>query len=176
GLLLPSASNYAEMLAAWDLGSVPAFVARMNTRAAALGLNATHYADVSGFSSLSVSIPVDLIKLGQTAMLQPVFAQIVAQSQATLPVAGVIRNLDTLLCQGGGGGVKTGHTDEAGGCFVMAADVTIDGLPVRVYGAVMGQPNALAGAFKAASALLAGLTPTLPAHSVVRRGGGIRPF
>jgi D-alanyl-D-alanine carboxypeptidase (penicillin-binding protein 5/6) len=169
GLLLPSASNYAEMLATWDLGTVPAFVARMNTRAAALGLSATHYADVSGFSPLSVSIPADMIRLGQTAMLQPVFTQIVAQSQASLPVAGVVRNLDTLLGQGGVVGIKTGHTDEAGGCFVMAADLTIDGLSVRVYGAVMGQPNALAGAFKATSALLQGLTPALHAHSVVRR-------
>ncbi len=169
GLLLPSASNFAEMLANWDLVTVPAFVARMNTRAAALGLGATHYADVSGFSPLTVSIPADLIKLGQTAMQRPVFAQIVAQSQTTLPVAGVVRNLDTLLGQGGVVGIKTGHTDEAGGCFVMAADLTIDGLPVRVYGATMGQPNALAGAFKATSALLQGLAPALHAHSVVRR-------
>jgi D-alanyl-D-alanine carboxypeptidase (penicillin-binding protein 5/6) len=124
---------------------------------------------VSGFSPLSVSIPSDLIKLGQTAMLQPVFAQIVAQPQATLPVAGVVHNLDTLLGQGGVIGIKTGHTDQAGGCFVMAADLTIDGLAVRVYGAVMGQPNDLAGAFKASSALLQGLVPSLHARPVVRR-------
>ncbi|HXN01097.1 MAG TPA: D-alanyl-D-alanine carboxypeptidase, partial [Candidatus Dormibacteraeota bacterium] len=48
GLLLPSASNYADMLAKWDLGDVPTFVNRMNARAAALGMSATHYADVSG--------------------------------------------------------------------------------------------------------------------------------
>jgi len=169
GLLLPSASNFAEMLATWDLDGVPAFVDRMNARAAALGMSATHYADVSGFSPLSVSIPSDLIKLGQTAMLQPVFAQIVAQAQVTLPVAGVVRNLDTLLGQGGVIGIKTGHTDQAGGCFVVAADLTIDGIAVRVYGAVMGQPNALAGAFTATSALLQGLVPALHAHLVVRR-------
>src|SRR4029077_4893097 len=103
----------------------------------------------SGFSPLSVSIPADLIKLGQTVMLQTVFAQIVAQSQAPLPVAGVVHNLDTLLGEGGVVGIKTGHTDEAGGCFVMAADLTIDGLSVRIYSAVMGQPNALAGGSKA---------------------------
>ena len=169
GLLLPSASNFAEMLATWDLDGVPAFVDRMNARAAALGMSATHYADVSGFSPLSVSIPSDLIKLGQTAMLQAVFAQIVAQAQVTLPVAGVVRNLDTLLGQGGVIGIKTGHTDQAGGCFVVAADLTIDGIAVRVYGAVMGQPNALAGAFTATSALLQGLVPALHAHLVVRR-------
>ena len=42
-------------------------------------------------------------------------------------------------------------------------------MSVRVYGAVLGQPNALAGAFKATSALLQGLTPALHAHAVVRR-------
>jgi serine-type D-Ala-D-Ala carboxypeptidase (penicillin-binding protein 5/6) len=168
GLLLPSASNFADLLATWDVGSVPAFVARMNARASALGMSATHYADVSGFSPLSVSIPSDLIALAQTALRQPALAQIVAQSQATLPVAGVIHNLDTLLGQGGVIGIKTGHTDQAGGCFVMAADLTIDGLSVRVYGAVMGQPNALAGAFKASTALLQGLKPALHLRPVVR--------
>lgn len=169
GLLLPSASNFATMLANWDLGGVPAFVERMNTRAAALGMGATHYADGSGFAPQSVSVPADLIKLGQTAMRLPVFAQIVAQPQATLPVAGVVRNLDTLLGQGGVVGIKTGHTDQAGGCFVMAADLTIDGVGARVYGAVLGQPNALAGAFKATSTLLQGLAPALHLRPVVRR-------
>src|SRR3989442_12587501 len=169
GLLLPSASNFAEMLATWDLGGVPAFVARMNARAAALGMSGSHYADVCGFSPLSVSIPSDLIKLGQTAMLNPVFAQIVAQPQATLPVAGIVHNLDTLLGQGGVVGIKTGHTDQAGGCFVAAADLTIDGIAVRAYGAVLGQPNALAGAFAATSALLPALVSALHAHTVVRR-------
>jgi hypothetical protein len=49
----------------------------------------------------------------------------------------------------------------------MAADLTIDGIAVRVYGAVMGQPNDLAGAFKATSALLQGLVPALHARTVV---------
>ena len=169
GLLLPSASNFADMLATWDVGSVPAFVNRMNARAASLGMSATHYADVSGFSPLSVSIPSDLIVLAQTAMQLPVFAQIVAQPQATLPVNGVIRNLDALLGQGGIVGIKTGHTDQAGGCFVVAADLSIDGQPARVYGAVMGQPGALQGAFAATTTLLRALAPVLHLRTVVHR-------
>jgi serine-type D-Ala-D-Ala carboxypeptidase (penicillin-binding protein 5/6) len=169
GLLLPSASNYADMLARWDLGDVPTFVNRMNARAVALGMTATHYADVSGFSSLTVSIPLDLITLAQTAMPLPVFAQIVAQPQATLPVAGVVHNLDTLLGQDGVVGIKTGHTDQAGGCFVLAADLTIDGVSMRVYDAVLGQPNALAGAFTATATLLHALSPVLHLRPVVRR-------
>jgi serine-type D-Ala-D-Ala carboxypeptidase (penicillin-binding protein 5/6) len=169
GLLLPSASNYGDMLAKWDLGDVATFVNHMNTRAVALGMSATHYADVSGFSPSSVSIPSDLVMLARTAMGQPVFAAIVAQPQATLPVAGVVHNLDTLLGQGGVVGIKTGHTDQAGGCFVVAADLRVDGAAARIYGAVMGQPNALAGAFNATSTLLHALSPALHLRPVIMR-------
>jgi len=176
GILLPSASNYADMLARWDLGDVSMFVNRMNTRAAALGMSGTHYDDVSGFSPLSVSTPSDLVTLARTAMLQPVFAEIVAQPQATLPVAGVVHNLDTLLGQGGVVGIKTGHTDQAGGCFVVAADLTIDAVPARIYGAVMGQPNALAGAFTTTTTLLHALSPALHLRSVVHRNDVIASY
>ena len=169
GLLLPSGSNFAAMLATWDQGNIPAFIARMNARAASLGMAATHYDDVSGFSAASVSMPADLIKLAQTAMRLPVFAQIVAQPQATLPVAGVIHNLNTLLGQNGVVGIKTGHTDQAGGCLVFAADSTVEGQPVRIYGAVMGQPNALAGAFAAATPLLSATRATLHVRQVLGR-------
>lgn len=176
GLMLPSGSNFADMLANWDAGGVVAFVGRMNARATALGMAATRYADVSGFSPGSVSVPSDLIRLAQTAMRIPVFAQIVAQPQATLPVAGVIHNLDSLLGQSGVIGIKTGHTDQAGGCFVFAADLTIDGSPVRIYGAVMGQPNFLPGAFAATTALLNGLRPLLHLRSVARKGDVIARY
>jgi D-alanyl-D-alanine carboxypeptidase (penicillin-binding protein 5/6) len=170
GLMLPSASNFAVMLATWDKGSVDAFVAGMNARAAELGMRATHYADVSGFAAQSVSTPSDLIMVARTAMKIPVFAQIVGQSQATLPVAGVIHNLNTLLGRNGVIGIKTGHTDQAGGCFVFAADFTIDGQPIRIYGAVMGQPNFLAGAFAAATSLLNALHPAIHGREVVSKG------
>jgi D-alanyl-D-alanine carboxypeptidase (penicillin-binding protein 5/6) len=176
GLLLPSASNYGDLLARWDVGDVPTFVNHMNTRAAALGMSATHYADVSGFSPLTVSIPSDLVTLARVAMRQPVFAEIVAQAQATLPVAGVVHNLDTLLGQGGVVGIKTGHTDQAGGCFVVAADLTIDGAAARIYGAVMGQPNALAGAFNATTTLLHALSPALHLRPVVKRNDVIARY
>jgi D-alanyl-D-alanine carboxypeptidase (penicillin-binding protein 5/6) len=176
GLLLPSASNYGDLLAKWDLGDVSTFVNRMNLRAAALGMSVTHYADVSGFSPLSVSVPSELVTLARTAMRQPVFAEIVAQPQATLPVVGTVHNLDTLLGQGGVVGIKTGHTDQAGGCFVTAADLTVDGTSVRIYGAVMGQPSALAGAFGATSTLLHALGPALHLRSVVRHNDVVASY
>jgi D-alanyl-D-alanine carboxypeptidase (penicillin-binding protein 5/6) len=170
GLLLPSGSNFADMLATWDAGTLPAFINAMNARATALGMTATHYADASGFSAQTVSIPTDLIKLAQVGMRQPAFAALVAEKQATLPVAGVIKNLDTLLGQDGIIGIKTGHTDQAGGCFVMAADLKVDGQVVRVYGAVLGQPNQLPGVFAATTALIRALTPALHLRVVASRG------
>ncbi len=170
GLLLPSGSNFADILANWDAGSVPAFVALMNARAVALGMAATHYADASGFSPATVSIPTDLVKLARVAMAQPALAAVVGERQATLPVAGVVKNLDTLLGQNGIVGIKTGHTDQAGGCFVMAADLKPDGQPVRVYGAVQGQPNQLPGAFAATTALITALTPALHLRTIAARG------
>ena len=104
------------------------------------------------------------------------FAQIVAQPQATLPVNGVIHNLDALLGKGGVVGVKTGHTDQAGGCFVVAADLMIDGQSVRVYGAVMGQPGALNGAFAATTALLRAVGPALHLRTVVQRSDVIARY
>ena len=143
GLLIPSANNFAELLAAWDAGSIPAFVTRMNARAAALGMAGTRFSDPSGFDPLTVSTPSDLIRLASTAMRLEVFAGIVGQAQASLPVAGVVHNIDTLIGREGIIGVKTGHTDQAGGNFVFAADLLDEtGLGLfRVYGAVMGQAS-----------------------------------
>jgi D-alanyl-D-alanine carboxypeptidase (penicillin-binding protein 5/6) len=170
GLLLPSGSNFADMLAKWVAGTVPAFINAMNARATALGMTATHYADVSGFSPLTVSIPSDLIKLARVAMALPAIAYVVGEKQATLPVAGVIKNLDVLLGQDGVIGIKTGHTDQAGGCFIMAADLKVDGQPVRVYGAVMGQPGQLPGAFAATTPLVRALAASLHLRVVTARG------
>jgi D-alanyl-D-alanine carboxypeptidase (penicillin-binding protein 5/6) len=170
GLLLPSGSNYADMLAKWVSGTVPAFINAMNARAIALGMTATRYADPSGFSPQTVSVPADLIKLARVAMAIPTLAAVVAEKQATLPVAGVIKNLDILLGQDGIIGIKTGHTDQAGGCFVMAADLKVDGQTVRVYSAVLGQPNQLPGAFATTTALLRALAPSLHLRVVSARG------
>src|SRR5919201_3655058 len=108
GLLIPSANNLGESLARWDSGSVAAFVARMNARAAALKLTHTKFADTSGASSASVSTPSDLLALGMLAMHNAVFAQLVGQAQADLPVAGIVYNVNAVLGQSGIVGIKTG--------------------------------------------------------------------
>jgi D-alanyl-D-alanine carboxypeptidase (penicillin-binding protein 5/6) len=170
GLLIPSANNFAELLAAWDAGSIPAFVTKMNARAAGLGMTGTRFVDSSGFDPGTVSTPTDLIRLASTAMHLPVFAGIVVQPQASLPVAGVVRNIDILLGQEGILGVKTGHTDQAGGNFVFAADLFDENqLGIfRVYGAVMGQAS-LDGAFGVTTRILQDLRGRLHVAFVQHR-------
>jgi len=55
GLLIASGNNVADILAKWDAGSKESFVAKMNVRAAALGMTKTHYDDACGLSPKTVS-------------------------------------------------------------------------------------------------------------------------
>ena len=161
GMLIPSGNNMAETLARWDAGSITSFVDKMNKRAKALGLKTTKFADPAGASTESVSTPTELITLGIAAMQQAAFAQIVVMTQAELPVAGVVYNVDSVLGQAGIIGIKTGSGLKEGANFLFAAAIMIGPHPVTMYGCVMGQPT-LAAAFNAAKALViamkAGLT------------------
>jgi D-alanyl-D-alanine carboxypeptidase (penicillin-binding protein 5/6) len=140
-LLLPSANNVAIMLARRVAGSVPAFLARMNTAAQALGMTATHYTDPSGFRASTVSTARDQLVLANAAMRIPALAATVALRSAQLPVAGVVHNTDQLLGQDGFVGIKTGSTDAAGGCFMFRARQMVGGHPTVVTGVVLDQPG-----------------------------------
>ena len=140
-LLLPSANNIATALARWDAGSVERFVARMNATARSLGMTHTSYTDPSGFDGATVSTAVDQVRIVDLAMRLPVFARIVATPSATLPVAGTVRNTNTLLGYDGFVGVKTGSTPAAGGCFAFRATRKIDGKRTTITGVVLGQPG-----------------------------------
>ncbi|GIH18872.1 D-alanyl-D-alanine carboxypeptidase family protein [Rugosimonospora africana] len=153
-LLLPSANNMAYILARWDAGSRPAFVAKMNRAAADLGMAHSHYTDPSGLEATTVSTAADQVTLARAAMEFPVMAQIVAMKQATLPVAGVVKNVNSLLGENGIVGVKTGNTDQAGGCLVFAADLGVNGHPIKVIGAVLGPGPEMQDAFTAARRLM----------------------
>lgn len=165
-LLVPSGNNIAELLAAWDAGSAGAFVDKMNARATALQLTETHYVDSSGLSPQSIGSPADLIALAQAALKDPVFAEIVAQPEATLPIAGRVFNVDALAGQDGIVGVKTGSSGAAGACFVFAADVAADGQPARLFGAIMGLPT-LDDVFTSTKSLVQAVGPALHYRSVL---------
>jgi len=138
-LLLPSANNVAALLAVHDAGTLAEFVGRMNSLARKLHMGSTTYTDPSGFDDRTVSTAADQLTLARMAMRIPAFAEIVDEPSAELPYAGRVANFDGLLGRDGFVGVKTGSDRAAGGCFVFAKRVTLDGKPMTVLGVVLGQ-------------------------------------
>lgn len=126
----------------------------MNAKAAELGMTSSHFADASGYKPETVSTPSDLALLGQAALKDPVFAEIVAQREATLPVADRVFNVNTSVGQDGNIGIKTGSTPEAGSCFMFAIRRSVAGQDMILVGAVLNQ-NLLTDAFER-SAQIAG--------------------
>jgi D-alanyl-D-alanine carboxypeptidase (penicillin-binding protein 5/6) len=162
GLLIPSGNNFAEMLAAWDAGSVQAFVAAMNTEADALHLGSTRFADPAGFDEQTVSVPVDLIALERAALRDPLIGDIVGMPQATLPVAGTVYNVDYALGRHGIAGAKTGSSPQGTASFAGLALTAVAGRQAVVYTAVMGQAD-LDQAFGATESLIDAVTSGLVA-------------
>jgi len=175
GLLIPSANNFAETLARWDAGSVDEFVASMNKRAVDLRLTHTTFADTSGASTKSVSTPTDLLTLGMAAMKLEVFAQVVGMTEANLPLAGRVFNVDAALGQSGIIGIKTGSGLAEGANFLFAAQASIDGNDVTMYGCVMGLPT-LARAFAAARTLIASMQSNLHVRRVIARNQAVAGY
>ena len=165
-LLIPSGNNIAETLARWDAGSVPAFVSKMNQRAAALHLTQTTFVDPAGLSTQTVSTPTDLLAMGMAAMQQEVLAQVVGLSQATLPVAGTVYNVNAAVGRSGIIGIKTGSGLNSGATFLFAATATIDGRQLTLYGCVMGLPT-LDAAFSEAQALISTMRDAVRVRQVV---------
>jgi D-alanyl-D-alanine carboxypeptidase (penicillin-binding protein 5/6) len=166
GVLIPSANNMSETLARWDGGSIDAFVAKLNARAAALHLTHTKFADTSGANPGTVSTPSDLMSLGMTAMKQEVFAQVVGMASAELPVAGTVYNVDGVLGQSGIVGIKTGSGLNTGANFLFAATISVDGIPITFFGCVMGQPT-LDDTFSAAKKLIGAMQSALHVRKVL---------
>ncbi|HEY2278569.1 MAG TPA: hypothetical protein VGI00_09445 [Streptosporangiaceae bacterium] len=140
-LLLPSADNMAWILARWDAGRQDAFAARMNAAARSLAMTGTSYTDPSGLDPSTTSTAVDQVRLALAALQVPALAAIAAEPTAVVPVAGVVRNTNTLLGQDGIVGLKTGSTQAAGGCFLVAAWREVGGHRTLIVAATFGQPG-----------------------------------
>jgi serine-type D-Ala-D-Ala carboxypeptidase (penicillin-binding protein 5/6) len=175
-MLIPSGNNVASILASWDAGSQGAFVAKMNARARSLGLRSTRYADASGADPATVSTPTDQFWLTLRALQIPVFRQIVAMPQVTLPVAGVAYNVNASLGYDGIVGVKTGSSSRAGGCLAFAAVRTVGGDHVMIVGVVLGvqatsaQPSELDGVISASENLLRSVGGDLVHAQIIQTG------
>ncbi len=145
-LLVPSGNDAAVALADGVAGSQAAFVELMNAKAAELGLAETHYANPHGLDAPGHHSSVrDMVRLGATAMRNPVFRSIVASREARLPGPGgrgtrVYESENELLdIDPDTDGIKTGMTDGAG--YALVAHARRPRLGVQLYTAVIGAPS-----------------------------------
>lgn len=130
GLMLVSGNDAAVALAEHVAGTEQAFVALMNERAQQERLACTHFASSSGIvDEGNQSCAVDLAAMAKLALDQPRVARIMKRRRAILPFptkGGRVHfyGHNHLIKAGypGALGVKTGYTDEAGRCFVGAAE------------------------------------------------------
>ena len=171
-LMLPSANNVAHMLAQWVGGSQPGFIAKMNAAAADLGMTDSRYTDPSGFLPSTVSTAADQVKLGRAVLRLDGFAELVAQTEATIPVVGEIKNYNDLLGVDGVFGIKTGSTTQAGGNLLFAAHLDVGGKRLTVVGAVFNQPGAhtpqqLAQVNRVVRKLLAAVRKTVQVYTLL---------
>jgi D-alanyl-D-alanine carboxypeptidase (penicillin-binding protein 5/6) len=138
GLLVHSAGNFATMLANLAWGGTNVFVNHMNHQAHVLDLTGTHYVDVTGVGPQSVSTALDQGELAARLMQSAEVRAIVDQSSVTLPVAGTLGSYTPYVGLDNVVGVKSGRTDAAGGCDVMAMTFTVGGKTELAYAVVLG--------------------------------------
>jgi len=130
GLLLYSSSDAACALSFHNGLSGGLFVKKMNEKAQALGLSSINFVNVTGLDDLNHRASAyDIAKLSLEAMENQeygkIFRKIVGTPQATVFSQGGLShqlvNTNSLLgSMPGVTGVKTGYTEEAGGCLSLS--------------------------------------------------------
>lgn len=127
GLLLSSGNDAANALALLTDGSQEAFAARMNAKAAALGMSRSVFVTPSGLDAGEHSSTArDMALLGAAVLKQPLLADLCATRQTTVTVSGrcaTLKNHNRLLwLYEPAIGLKTGFTKKSGKCLVSAAE------------------------------------------------------
>lgn len=134
GMLLASGNDAANAAALYLDGSLESFAARMNQRAAALGMEDTHFVTPSGLDGedaqgmAHLSTAYDMALLARAALEDQAFRQLCSSPSLAVEFAEPVKrvtytNHNKLLTQYPGCvGVKTGFTKEAGRCLVSAAE------------------------------------------------------
>jgi D-alanyl-D-alanine carboxypeptidase (penicillin-binding protein 5/6) len=174
GLLVHSAGDYSQLLQSMTGWSPATFVRVMNADAKKMGLLRTHYVDLSGISSSDRSTAGNQATLAVNLMTaEPIVDQIVALTHVSLPYNGVVESYTPLIGVANVVGIKSGFTDPAGGCDVMAVKVTIGTTTFLTYAVVLGEQgwNALGIAGNAALALSQSLRASI---KQVRTASGVQ--
>lgn len=136
GPCLPSGAECCEALAREVSGSEEAFVARMNQKAAELGMTGTHFCNPTGLHDPEhVSTVRDMARLTEAALQNETFRKLFTTERYTVPATNchpqgftmhstLLSQLDgTELHSGRILGGKTGYTGEAGLCLASLAEV-----------------------------------------------------
>nr|WP_302656025.1 D-alanyl-D-alanine carboxypeptidase family protein [uncultured Agathobaculum sp.] len=149
-LMLPSANEAAYMLARHVGGSWEQFVDMMNDRAAELGCTGTHFCNPCGLHEEDhYTTAYDLYRIAKEAMKDVTFRDIVSTVQhrmakTNLHEERIIYTTNQLIfssfqpwsyanCLG----IKTGHTSQAGNCFVGYAEYG----DAKLFSVVLGCSN-----------------------------------
>jgi D-alanyl-D-alanine carboxypeptidase (penicillin-binding protein 5/6) len=144
GLLVKSANDAGAALAEAVDGSQAAFVRRMNRKAAALRLSATHYVTPYGLDRPGHQTSArDLARLWEVAMRRADFRSLVATKAARIPGGPLSLRRFVTTNQLLGSyrwtvGGKTGFTNRAGRCLVASASRG----GRRLVAVALGSPNA----------------------------------
>ena len=144
-----SGNDACNVLAVHTAGSIPLFVDRMNTRAAALGCESTRFVDPHGLSYDDLTSALDLYRITREAMRHSFFLELCDTAAYTVPPSNLhgareLKNSNALISREGiygpdyynegAHGIKTGYTRAAGYCLISTAER--DGL--RLLAIVLG--------------------------------------
>lgn len=126
--LMASENRAAAALARTFPGGTEAFVAAMNAKARALGMQDTHYVDPTGLDSDNVSSPRDLARLVKAAARYPLIREYTTRGRAKVEARGrtlAYHNTNRLVSNPHWDIdlSKTGYISEAGRCLVMRVTV-----------------------------------------------------
>ncbi|HET8733368.1 MAG TPA: hypothetical protein VFM45_06300 [Anaeromyxobacteraceae bacterium] len=142
-MLVASANDACLALAEAVAGSREAFVARMNRRAAEMGLAGSHFADPCGHDAPGQRVTArDVRTLAEAVLANPALRAVVARPEVRIETragrALAARSSNALLGRlPGTDWVKTGYTARAGKC--VAAHAVRDGREVLVV--LLGAPD-----------------------------------
>ena len=137
--LIQSANDAAAALALGTAPDFPSFASLMNAKAKELDLNNTHFVTPDGLDAPGeYSTAADVTRLARDAMRVPFIRQVVDESVAYISGGRTLHTWNDLLgVLPGDIGVKTGHTDNAGWCQVLADRQG----STTVYVTILGSPS-----------------------------------
>jgi len=133
GMMLMSGNDAANAVAVIVSGSLPAFVEKMNARAAELGCTGTHFMNAHGYHDDNhYSTALDLALITREALKHSVIREIVSTQSYVINASPrepfQIKNSNNMIMPNSAFyyedciGVKTGTHSKAGKCFVGAAE------------------------------------------------------